>query len=85
MASPAPALKPDILSGQLAQFIGAGDAGKYPVRIAGLHLLEGEIGGNNGRMPVQAPLADTGEELGGDKGIGIFCPQVVDAAGRSLS
>ena len=36
----ASALQPDILSGQLADFVGAHNAGKYPVGITRLHFLE---------------------------------------------
>ena len=77
-APAASALQPYIPACQFADLIGTGDAGKDPVGIAGLHLLERQIGGYNGGMPVELALADAGEELRGDKGVGEFRPQVVD-------
>ena len=56
--APAPFLETDILSGELADLVGAGDAGKNAVGVAGLHFPQGKIGGDDGRVPVQERLVE---------------------------
>ena len=76
--SAASSLQPYIFSGQFADLVSTCNSWKYPVGIAGLHFFQREVGGDDSWMPVQPPLADTGEELGGNEGIGEFRPQVID-------
>ena len=83
--APAPFLETDILSGELADLVGAGDAGKNAVGVAGLHFPQGKIGGDDGRVPVQSPFTDAGEELGGHKSVGKLCVQSASLSNREAA
>ena len=71
-------LNPDIISEELEELETAGDTGKNTFTVGFRKGGKGKIGGDDGTFFSLDPFIDNKEQLGGDKGIGQFCSQVID-------